>query len=136
MLMAATLFAGCHATPEFEGVWISPYLTGTVRDAKSGKPVAGATVEIQGRIPGVERSITLVTGANGRYRGAVTAPEGYRYEVPAQEESYCAFTLIATHPAFEGTEVARERKGLVSADGPCAGWKMSLDIDLERRTRN
>lgn len=131
--VSTAVVAACHSGPEFQGVWVSPYLTGTVRDAKTGKPVAGATVEIQGRIPGVARSITLTTDANGRYRGAATAPEDYRYTTPPQEESYCAFTLVVTHPRFERNEVQRERKGVVSADGPCAGWKMSLDVELERR---
>lgn len=132
VLASAVLAAACHSGPEFQGVWVSPYLTGTILNAKTGKPVAGATVEIQGRIPGVARSITIVTGENGRYRGIVTAPEDYRYTTPAQEESYCAFKLVVTHPRFENNEVERERKGLVSADGPCAGWKLSLDVALER----
>ncbi len=135
-VVIALVLSGCIGVPVPHNMWISPELSGTIRDAETIQPIEGATVKLTGYVPGRQAELVLSTGPDGKYSGVVLSRERYYYLFFAPADSVCRAQIAVSHPGFEPKQVTRSRAGGGSGSGPCAGWRESVDFALERVASN
>ena len=128
--LSTALLEGCIALPIPHSHPYSPLLTGTVIDARTSLPIAGAEIRIEGKTHDPPLVATARAGTDGRF-SVVASKRALWFPIwlgPA--EGFCAATGTVSAPGYESQEKDFSRFSGASGAGVCSHyeevWKVSL----------
>lgn len=136
VIVLASLLQGCIALPIPHQRPYSPNLSGSVSDAQSKQPIAGAVIwlETPSTDPPLEGSMT--TGDDGNFSIRLTRRELWWPLFFGPAEGYCVARATVSAPGYVTQSREFRRFGGASGSGMCGHYAESWAVSLERASEN
>ena len=131
-LLSAMFLEGCIALPIPHNHPYSPALSGTVIDAQTSAPIAGAEIRLEGNTLSPPLVATGRSGLDGRF-SVVASKRALWFPIwlgPA--EGFCAATAIVSAPGYESQKREFSRFGGASGAGVCSHYEEVWSVSLSR----
>jgi hypothetical protein len=132
VLLVTIVLAGCIALPFPHQRPYSPALSGTVIDAQTSAPVAGAEVRLEGTTTSPPLVSTAHAGTDGRFsviasKRALWLPLWFG---PA--EGFCTATATVSAPGYESQTKEFRRFWGASGTGVCGHYEEVWSVSLSK----
>lgn len=130
VLIVTLLLEGCIALPIPHDHLYSPVISGTVVDAQTSKPIAGATIRLEGTsaTPPIIKSIA--TGPDGTFKAVVSKRETWLRFWFGIAEGFCTATATVSASGYVSQTKEFRRFWGASGSGVCSRYAESWSVAL------
>lgn len=133
VVLVVALLEGCIALPIPHNRPYSPVLSGSVIDAQTSKPIAGAALRLEATTHGAHLVKTIETDADGRFSVVITKRELWIPMWLGPGEGTCTATATVSAPGFaDQTKVFTNGLAGASGMGVCHRYTESWSVSLAK----
>jgi hypothetical protein len=110
----------------------SPLLSGTVVDAQTSKPIAGAEIRLEGTTYAPHLVNTVETGIDGRFSLVVTKREFWMLMFLGPAEGFCTATATVSVPGYVAQTKDFQSGMRAATGGLCHRYTETWSVSLAK----
>jgi hypothetical protein len=130
--ISAVFLAGCIALPIPHDHPYSPGLSGTVVDAETSKPIAGAVVSLEGTTIDPPIVQTAATATDGTFSVLVSKRQLWLPLWFGPAEGFCTATATVSAPGYVSQTKEFRRFSGASGSGVCGRYREMWSVSLAK----